>query len=171
MKSSKLKIWAVTDGSQGMISQVMGLAKQISPNIREIRIDLIFPWNKLQPGFLPIYKWIFKNKIPHDEKPDILISCGRKSVYFSLYCKKKYHKLFNIHIQNPKISAKNFNYIISPNHDNFFGSNVLNSVGALHHFRKGNKNINSELLTCIVGGNNQHYYFDDKEAENYVRNY
>jgi hypothetical protein len=162
---NKLKIWAVTDGSQGMISQVMGLSKQISLNIREIRIDLIFPWNKLQPGFLPIYEWIFKNKIPRDEKPDILISCGRKSVYFSLYCKKKYYKLFNIHIQNPKISAKNFNYIVSPNHDNFFGSNVLNSFGALHHFRKVNKNINPELLTCIVGGNNQHYHFDYKDAD------
>ena len=165
MNFNKLKIWSVTDGSQGMISQVTGLAKQISPNIREIRIDLVFPWNKLQPGFLPIYKWIFKNKIPQDEKPDILISCGRKSVYFSLYCKKKYNKLFNIHIQNPKISAKNFNYIISPNHDKFFGSNVLNSVGALHHFSKANKSINSELLTCIVGGDNQHYYFDNKEAD------
>ncbi len=165
MNFNKLKIWAVTDGSQGMISQVMGLAKQISPNIRAIRIDLISPWNKLQPGFLPIYKWIFKNKIPQDEKPDILISCGRKSVYFSLYCKKKYPNLFNIHIQNPKISAKNFNYIISPNHDNFFGSNVLNSIGALHHFTKVNKKINSELLTCIVGGDSQHYYFDDKEAD------
>ena len=164
MNLNKLKIWSVTDGSQGMISQVMGLSKQISTNIREIRIDLIFPWNKLQPGFLPIYKWIFKNKIPHDEKPDILISCGRKSVYFSLYCKKKYHKLFNIHIQNPKISAKNFNYIVSPNHDNFFGSNVLNSVGALHHFKKVNKSTNSELLTCIVGGDNQHYHFNYKDA-------
>ena len=164
MNLNKLKIWSVTDGSQGMISQAMGLSKQISPNIREIRIDLIFPWNKLQPGFLPIYKWIFKNKIPHDEKPDILISCGRKSVYFSLYCKKKYNKLFNIHIQNPKISAKNFYYIVSPNHDNFFGSNVLNSVGALHHFKKVNKSTNLKLLTCIVGGDNQHYHFNYKDA-------
>ena len=164
MSLEKIKIWAVTDGSKGMISQVMGLSKQISSNITEIKTDLVFPWNKLQPGFLPIYKWIFKNKIPHDEKPDILISCGRKSVYFSLYCKKKYHKLFNIHIQNPKISAKNFNYIVSPNHDNFFGSNVLNSVGALHHFKKVNKSTNSELLTCIVGGDNQHYHFNYKDA-------
>ena len=165
MSFNKLKIWAVTDGSQGMISQVMGLANQISPNIREIRIDLIFPWNKLQPGFLPIYKWIFKNKIPQAEKPNILISCGRKSVYFSLYCKKKYHNLVNIHIQNPKIPAKNFNYVISPNHDNFFGNNVLNSVGALHHFKKVNKIINSVLLTCIVGGDNQHYHFNNKDAD------
>ena len=135
----------MTDGSQGMISQVTGLSKQISNNITHIKTDLIFPWNKLQPGFLPIYKWIFKNKIPQDEKPDILISCGRKSVYFSLYCKKKFNGIINIHIQNPKISAKNFNYIVSPNHDNFVGSNVLNSVGALHHFRKVNKSIKGQF--------------------------
>ena len=164
MNSNKLKIWAVTDGSQGMISQVTGLSKQISNNITHIKTDLIFPWNKLQPGFLPIYKWIFKNKIPIDLKPDILVSCGRKSVYFSLFCKKKFYNLINIHIQNPKISAKNFNYIVSPNHDNFYGNNVLNSIGALHHFSKNNKSINSKLLTCIVGGDNQHYCFGNKEA-------
>ncbi len=163
MNFNKLKIWAVTDGSQGMISQVIGLSKQLSKNITNIKTDLIFPWNKLQPGFLPIYKWIFKNKIPNDERPDMIISCGRKSVYFSLYCKKKFPRLINIHIQNPKISSKKFNYIISPNHDNFYGNNVLNSVGALHQFTKNNLNVNSKLITCIIGGDNQHYYFGQKE--------
>tara|TARA_Y100001970_G_scaffold156857_1_gene191917 strand:- start:7231 stop:8166 length:936 start_codon:yes stop_codon:yes gene_type:complete len=161
---NKLKIWAVTDGSQGMISQVIGLSQQLSKNITYIKTDLIFPWNKLQPGFLPIYKWIFKNKIPEYEKPDMIISCGRKSVYFSLYCKKKFYKLINVHIQNPKTSPKQFNYIISPNHDNFYGNNVLNSVGALHQFTKSNHKINSKLLTCIIGGDNQHYYFGYKEV-------
>ncbi len=163
MNFNKLKIWAVTDGSQGMISQVTGLSKQLSKNIINIKTDLIFPWNKLQPGFLPIYKWIFKNKVPNDERPDMIISCGRKSVYFSLYCKKKFPRLINIHIQNPKISSKKFNYIISPNHDNFYGNNVLNSVGALHKFTKNNLNVNSKLITCIIGGDNQHYYFGHKE--------
>ena len=164
MNLDKIKIWAVTDGSQGMISQVMGLSKQISSNIKEIQTDLIFPWNKFHPGLLPTYKWIFKNKIPIYQEPNILISCGRKSIYFSLYCKKKFQKLLNIHIQNPKISAKNFDYVISPNHDNFHGSNVINSVGALHHFNKLEKSSNPKLLTCIVGGNNQHYHFDIKQA-------
>ena len=164
MKSKKIKIWAVTDGSQGMVSQVIGLSKQLSNNIKQIKTDLIFPWNNLQPGILPIYEWIFKNKIPSNEKPDIIVSCGRKSVYFSLFCKKKFNKIVNIHIQNPKISVKNFNYIISPNHDNFYGDNVLNSIGALHHFSKNNININSKLLTCIIGGDNQHYHFGNKEA-------
>ena len=164
MNLEKIKIWAVTDGSQGMISQVLGLSNQISANITEIKTDLIFPWNKLQPGLLPTYKWIFKNKIPKNDKPNILISCGRKSVYFSLYCKKYFQNLLNIHIQNPKISSKNFDYVISPNHDNFYGDNVINSIGALHNFKKLDENFNPKLLTCIVGGDNQHYYFNIKEA-------
>ncbi|MDC6448064.1 ELM1/GtrOC1 family putative glycosyltransferase [Alphaproteobacteria bacterium] len=164
MNLDKLKIWSVTDGSQGMKSQANGLSENISSNIKEIEIDLIFPWNNIQPGFLPTYKWIFKNKIPLNEEPNILISCGRKSVYFSLYCKKKYKNLINIHIQNPKISSKKFSYVICPNHDNFFGSNVINSVGALHHFNKPKETPNPKLLTCMVGGNNQHYHFNANEA-------
>ena len=164
MSLHKFKIWAVTDGSQGMISQVMGLSKQISSDITQIRTDLIFPWNKLQPGFLPVYKWTFKNNFPENEKPNILISCGRKSVYFSLYCKKKFNKLFNIHIQNPKISSKYFDYVVSPNHDNFYGSNVLNSVGALHHFKTTSNSKNPKSVSCIIGGDNQHYHFNLNEA-------
>lgn len=164
MNLEKLKIWTVTDGSDGMISQVNGLAKQLGNNIKRIKTDLIFPWNKLQPGLLPTYNWIFKNQILPEDQPDFLISCGRKSVYFSLYYKKKFKKIINIHIQNPKISSKKFNYVISPNHDNFYGSNVINSVGALHHFDKPNNKSKSKLLTCIVGGDNQHYKFNSHEA-------
>ena len=164
MSLEKIKIWAVTDGSKGMISQVIGLSNQISKNITEIETDLIFPWNKIQPGFLPVFKWIFKNKFPKDNEPNILITCGRKSVYFSLYCKKIFKNLISIHIQNPKISSKNFNYVISPNHDNLKGDNILNSIGALHHLNKNNERTNQNLVTCIIGGDNQHYHFDNNEA-------
>ena len=55
------KIWSLTDGSQGMISQTKGLANALSMNIKEIKTEIIFPWNRLQPGILPIFSWIFKN--------------------------------------------------------------------------------------------------------------
>ena len=57
-----------------------------------IKTEIIFPWNRLQPGILPIFSWIFKNKLPTNEIPDVVISCGRKSVYFSLYLKKLFRK-------------------------------------------------------------------------------
>ena len=126
MNQYKKLIWTVTDGSQGMISQVKGLAQQLSSNIKEIKVDLIFPWSKFQPGILPIYKWIFKNKIDDRKKPNIVISCGRKSIYFSLFLKKMYKKdIVTIHIQNPKIKPENFDFVIAPNHDLYNGNNVI----------------------------------------------
>ncbi len=165
-------IWSLTDGSQGMISQSRGLAYEFGNNITEIKTDIIFPWSKLQPGFLPIYKWIFRNKIPDINSPDIIISCGRKSVYLSIFLKKKFNKVINIHIQNPKISSKYFSYVVAPNHDKIKGKNIINSVGALHNFKSDNisqNNINkdnSNLVSCIIGGENNHYAFTINEAEN-----
>tara|TARA_Y100000996_G_scaffold397498_1_gene364596 strand:- start:318 stop:1268 length:951 start_codon:yes stop_codon:yes gene_type:complete len=162
------KIWSLTDGSQGMISQTRGLAYELGNEVKEIKTDIIFPWSKLQPGILPIYKWIFKNKISKSNIPDIVISCGRKSVYLSIYLKRQFSKIINIHIQNPKISTKHFSFIVAPNHDNFKGSNVINSIGALHHFKINNKiDIeNKKLVSCIIGGENNHYLFSIKEAQN-----
>jgi hypothetical protein len=169
---SKKNIWIVTDGSQGMLSQVKGLAQQLSNKIFDIKIELIFPWSMLQPGFLPAYRWIFKNKIDFNNKPNIVISCGRKSIYFSLYLKKLFmKKIITIHIQNPKIDLSKFDFIISPNHDKIDGSNVIKSVGAIHQFTK--KMIESKkdsytfipkdnLISFIIGGNNRHYKFTKK---------
>ena len=172
MDFSNKNIWVVTDGSQGMISQVNGLAQRLSKRIFNIKIDLIFPWSILQPGFLPVYRWIFKNKIDFYNKPHMVISCGRKSVYFSLYLKKIFmKKIITIHIQNPKINFNKFDFVISPNHDNIEGANVIKSVGAIHQFT--NKMIESKknsylsvpknnLISFIIGGNNRHYKFTEE---------
>ncbi len=164
------KIWSLTDGSQGMISQTRGLANELSTNIKEIKTEIIFPWSKLQPGILPIFSWIFINKLPNKEIPDLIISCGRKSVYLSIYLKKKYSNIINIHIQDPKITSKKFSFIIAPNHDNLFGDNVVNSIGAIHHFKspkhlENQYNINKKnLITCIIGGENNHYNFSNENV-------
>ena len=63
MNINNPKIWTLTDGSQGMISQTKGLAFELSKDITEIKTDIVFPWSKVQPGFLPVYRWIFKNKM------------------------------------------------------------------------------------------------------------
>ena len=164
------KIWTLTDGSQGMISQTKGLANELGTNIKNLKTELIFPWSRLQPGILPVFSWIFRNKLPTDEIPDIVISCGRKSVYLSIYLKKKYTNIINIHIQNPKVSSKRFSFVIAPNHDNLFGNNIINSTGAIHHFKNSNNleykfNINPKnLVTCIIGGDNNHYYFSNQNT-------
>ena len=160
-----------------MISQVEGLAKEFNSNFVSIKTKLIFPWSKLQPGILPIFSLIFLNKIIFSKSPEIIISCGRKSVYLSIYLKKKYKNALTIHIQNPKIDFKNFDYIVAPFHDNINGDNILNSIGALHRFNENtftkilDNNFNipkKNLISIIVGGNNRHYNFTSKETDNLI---
>ena len=172
MNSENFKIWTLTDGSDGMISQVEGLALEFGKDIMHIKTELFFPWSILQPGILPISKYIFKNQIPFSKKPNLIISCGRKSVYLSIYLKNKFKNIINIHIQNPKTSLNNFSYVVAPNHDEIAGNNVINSIGALHKFSSKNfpkKNYefnipSKNLVTCIIGGQNQHYFFNNNEA-------
>lgn len=175
MEFTKKNILVITDGSQGMISQVMGLAQQISANIESLESKIIFPWSKLQPGILPIFSWIFLNEIDVNTKPDIIISCGRRSVYLSIYFKRKYKDVITIHIQNPKINFQNFDYIIAPEHDNIEGNNVLSSIGALHRFTnetlkkipESSFNLpKKNLISVFVGGDNNHYSFSKQETIN-----
>ena len=54
-----MNLWTITDGSQGMISQVNGLAQYLTTSFIEKKVELKWPWSILQPGFLPINKKIF----------------------------------------------------------------------------------------------------------------
>jgi len=178
LEFSKKNILVLTDGSQGMISQVLGLAQQFSSNITKINTKILFPWSKLQPGFLPIFSWIFFNKLDFSSTPDMVISCGRRSVYLSIFLKKKFKNLISIHIQNPKINFRKFDYIIAPNHDGIKGDNVIPSIGALHKFTQSiiHKEIDSNfklptkhLISVVVGGDNHHYQFSDKETNRLIK--
>ena len=129
---SKLKGLLLTEGLHGMISQVEGLAKALDLEYFHEKIELNNFWKLIPPSLTPVKKYVFKNNI--DKEFDIIISCGRKSVVPSIYLKKNSNKkIINIHIQNPKVSLNNFNYIIAPEHDGISGENVISSKGALHY--------------------------------------
>ena len=137
----------------------------------------MFPWSKLQPGLLPIFSWIFFNETNLSINPDIIISCGRKSVYLSIYFKSKYKNAISVHIQNPKINFKKFDYIIAPNHDGIKGENIIESIGALHKFdEKEFKNIvdnnfnipKNNLISLVIGGSNNHYRFSLEETKDLI---
>ena len=171
---SKLKGLLLTEGMHGMISQVEGLAKGLDIDFIHEKIELNNFWKLFTPKFTPINSFVFKNKI--EKNFNIIISCGRKSIIPSIYLKKKFkNKIMNIHIQDPKVSLKNFDFIIAPEHDGLTGSNVLNSKGAIHYLRDDELSQNIDYLkphikkekiaTLIMGGPNKYYNFDEKNIE------
>tara|TARA_Y100000741_G_scaffold339627_1_gene300616 strand:+ start:492 stop:1442 length:951 start_codon:yes stop_codon:yes gene_type:complete len=176
---SKLKGLLLTEGMHGMISQVEGLAKGLDIDFIHEKIELNNFWKLFPPKFTPINSFVFKNKI--EKNFDIIISCGRKSIIPSIYLKKKFkNKVMNIHIQDPKVSLNNFDYIIAPEHDGLIGKNVLATKGAIHYITEDDliKNqsylkpkINKEkVVTMIVGGPNKYYNFNDNIIENIFLN-
>ena len=171
---TKLKGILLTEGMHGMISQVEGLAKALDLDFIHEKIVLNHFWELIPPKITPIQKFVFKNNIQNNF--DIVISCGRKSVIPSIYLKKKFkNKIMNIHIQDPKVSLNNFDFIVAPEHDGIKGKNVLTTKGAIHYLRNNelseNENylkpkINKEkLITLILGGPNKYYDYNDKTID------
>ena len=112
----ELKALLLTQGMHGMVSQVEGLAKALKINFKHQKIKLKPLWNLVPPKFTPISENLLTEKFVCDSK--IIISCGRKSVISSIALKKRLgNQIFNIHIQDPKVSFKHFDLIISPEHD------------------------------------------------------
>ena len=167
---TKLKGILLTEGMHGMISQVEGLAKALDIEFIHEKIELNNFWKKIPPSLTPVKKFVFKNNI--DKDFNIVISCGRKSVIPSIYLKQKYkNKIMNIHIQDPKVSLNNFDYIVAPEHDRLEGNNVITTKGAIHYLRDKELNenqnylksriIKEKVVSFIVGGPNKYYDYND----------
>ncbi len=171
----KLKALLLTEGMHGMISQVEGMAKALNVEYSHKTVKLSFPWNLIPPKLTPVLQIVLKDKIyiNTNEIPDLIISCGRKSVIPSIFLKRKNSKIFTIHIQDPKVSFKNFDAIVAPEHDNLKGENIYTSKGAIHYITESEINkarqylaekIRSEkIVSLILGGPNKYYSFNSDQ--------
>ena len=172
---TKLKGLILTEGMHGMISQAEGLAKALDLNFFHEKIELNNFWKLIPPKFTPVKRFIFKNSIK--ENFDVIISCGRKSVIPSIFFKQNSQKkIFNIHIQDPKVSLKNFDFIVVPEHDGLKGKNVISTKGALHYlnmkeidenrgYLEDKINKNKDIITLILGGPTKYYKYTKENIQ------
>ena len=174
----KLKALLLTEGMHGMISQVEGMAKALNTEYSHKIVRLNFPWNLIPPKFTIVSQIVLKDKIyiSDNDAPDLIISCGRKSVIPSISIKKKNLKIFTIHIQDPKVNFKNFDAIVAPEHDNLKGDNIYNSKGAIHYITEleiskakqylVDKIKSAKIVSLILGGPNKYYSFNPEQIVN-----
>ena len=174
---TKLKGILLTQGMHGMISQVEGLAKALEIDFTHHTVELNNFWKLIPPKVTPILQSVYK-KIDHDNF-DIIISCGRKSVIPSIHLKNSSNKkIFNIHIQDPKVDLKHFDFIVAPEHDAMKGQNVISTRGAIHYLTENEINENKDYLnsfikkderkiwTLIMGGPTKYYDYSPKNINN-----
>ena len=173
---SKLKGILLTQGMHGMISQVEGLAKALDLDFTHHTVELSSFWKVIPPKLTPISQNVYK-KINQNEF-DIIISCGRKSVIPSIHLKNtSKKKIFNIHIQDPKVDLNHFDFIVAPEHDSLNGQNVINTKGAIHYLTENEirenkdylksfiKNDERKIWTLIMGGPTKYYDYSTKNIK------
>ena len=173
---TKLKGILLTQGMHGMISQVEGLAKALDIDFTHHTVELNNFWKMFPPKITPISQSVYK-KIDH-ENFDVIISCGRKSVIPSIHLKKNSNKkVFNIHIQDPKVDLRHFDFIVAPEHDSIKGQNVISTKGAIHYLTENEINENKDYLnsfikkderiiwTLIMGGPTKYYDYSTKNIK------
>jgi len=173
---SKLKGILLTQGMHGMISQVEGLAKALDLDFTHHTVELSSFWKMIPPKLTPISKNVYK-KINQNEF-DVIISCGRKSVIPSIHLKNtSKKKVFNIHIQDPKVDLNHFDIIVAPEHDSLNGQNVINTKGAIHYLTENEirenkdylksfiKNDERKIWTLIMGGPTKYYDYSTKNMK------
>ena len=173
---SKLKGILLTQGMHGMISQAEGLAKALDLDFTHHTVELNNFWKAFPPKLTPISQNVYK-KINQNEF-DVIISCGRKSVIPSIHLKKiSKKKVFNIHIQDPKVELSHFDFIVAPEHDDLNGQNVINTKGAIHYLTENEisenkdylksfiKNDERNIWTLIMGGPTKYYEYSTKNMK------
>ena len=151
---SKLKGLLLTQGMHGMISQVEGLAKALGIDFIHCKVETNNIWKIIPPRFSPISQTVYK-KIDQTDF-DLIISCGRKSVIPSIHLKSiSNKKIFNIHIQDPKVDFKHFDFIVAPEHDAIEGDNVISTKGAIHYLTEEEISENKEYLNSFIKKDNR----------------
>ena len=173
---SKLKGILLTEGMHGMISQVEGLAKALDIDFTHHKVELNNFWKLIPPIFTPVSQIVYK-KLDHSGF-DLIISCGRKSIIPSIHLKNTSNKkVFNIHIQDPKVNLNNFDFIVAPEHDAIKGQNVITTKGAIHYLTENEINENKDYLNSfikkdhrevwalILGGPTKYYDYSKKNMK------
>lgn len=131
--------WILTNGTVGMEAQGLAVAQAIGVpfKLKHVRVKGLLGWlpARLQICLPParFLRSVVSNEPLRPPWPRLIISVGRQSVAPAIALKRLSNQsMFTVHVQDPKVSARHFDWIASPKHDEFSGPNVFNTLGAVH---------------------------------------
>jgi mitochondrial fission protein ELM1 len=164
--------WVVTPGHAGMENQAVALAEAVGMPFLVKRVKPRPPWTWLPPGWwpAPLKALDQRSDAIAPPWPKLLISCGRRSVPYSLYVRRASGGMTRtVHIQNPQTDLSRFDLIVPPAHDHLSGANVFETVGSLHRvnrslleqeaakFSDRLADVPRPLVAVLIGGTNSYY--------------
>ncbi|WP_020591138.1 mitochondrial fission ELM1 family protein [Kiloniella laminariae] len=184
-----LTCWVISDGRAGIQVQCTGLAEAmgLEPLIKQV--EMVRPWKWLPPALVPLHPAVYGNIFPDfpgstalDEWPDITIACGRQAAIFNALVRRKSHgKTFVIQVQDPKISPRHYDLVITPEHDTLRGGNVLLTTGGINRVTAIRlKDAAADLsptisalpgprVAVLVGGKSKAYHLTETIMQNLAK--
>ncbi|MFT5538567.1 MAG: mitochondrial fission protein ELM1 [Alphaproteobacteria bacterium] len=176
-----VRAWTLSEGHVGMETQTRALATALGCDVVVKRAE------PPRWGVLPALLWPVPLTVANlagaqlvPPWPDILITCGRRSVAPALAVKRASRKsggpgTYLIHIQNPRVSLKRFDTVVVPAHDGVGGDNVIECLGSVHGLtvprlaaiaeaqRPRFAHLARPLVTVLVGGPSRAYTIEAGE--------
>lgn len=174
MNPVEKRTWALTSGEAGVVSQAVGLAEAVDWPFEVKTVRLRAPWSFL-PGHLCPWALSGLREPLAPNWPDLLITCGRRSVAVSIAIRKASRgRTFTVHIQNPRVPAHLFDIVAPPRHDGMSGENVLSTRGALHRITPAKLEAAATIwrgrlgrptVAVLLGGASRAHRFTPTRAE------
>ena len=164
-----------------MQSQALGLAEAIGGEISLKTVQARAPWRWL-PGHLTPKRL---SCIVHNAAdlagapPDLVISCGRRSVPTALTLRNA--GSLAVHIQNPGVPPHCFDLVVPPHHDGLKGPNVIPTKAAIHRVTPERlraaakkwfprfKCLPRPLVAVLIGGKSGAFNFGEDDARMLAR--
>ena len=179
-QQKKPTIWVLTSGEIGMVNQAVGLAEASGYDYVQKKIILKKRY-KLLPGNLAAKLAGLNLLHPQSDRleapyPDIIISCGRRSIAASLALKAQNpKKIFLIYIHHPRIDLALFDMVVPSYHDTIFGDHVYPTGPSMHRVTEKTLQearekwqfsaLSRPLLAVLVGGNRRSHRMKRSLAE------
>lgn len=168
------RAWALTSGEAGVVSQAVGLAEAVDWPFEVKTVRLRAPWSFLPGHLCPLVLSGLREPLAANW-PDLLITCGRRSVAVSIAIRKASRgRTFTVHIQNPRVPAHLFDIVAPPRHDGMSGENVLSTRGALHRITPAKleaaatiwrSRLGRPTVAVLLGGASRAHRFTPTRAE------
>ncbi len=177
--------WIITEGIRGTENQCLGVAQAMGIDSITKHVQLKQPWQLISPW---IYFDNFKpTRLDSDSLlppwPHLIIAAGRKSIAPALWVKKQAnHDCFHVQLQNPYIESKHFDLVVTPKHDQYKGSNVIQTTAGLHKvtpelikewtdkLKKQFEYLPQKRIAVLIGGNSKHHKLTAKATRDLCQN-
>lgn len=189
--NSGARCWAITTGEIGMRHQAEGLAGMLDARFQSRTVRLpkalgVLPpqWLFSRRGRLCGSSWwasqLLKRSGLEPPWPDVLVTCGRRSVPFALAMRMvSQGQTMAIHVQHPRVPLSAFDLVILPEHDvaksrDTERDNVLVMRGAMHHLANDGDppveggswaDLPRPWIGVLLGGKSRAYDLKSRDAD------